>query len=158
MTWNEYWKRIQVFWDVMMYWWMSGSWYTEGPGGTVNILRDHSFGHSKQKFHIYMWPIPNGFQGRAVSLYSCLVLSPNIVLPSCYTAPYESMWAISWPFPSSLGSSALKKMRWTFETHGTYHPVTHYYIPEYLKFKFYKYRKMKLSLCSPWRRIVEWGY
>jgi hypothetical protein len=31
---------------------------------------------------MYMCPIPNGFQDRAISLYSSLDLAPNIVLPS----------------------------------------------------------------------------
>jgi hypothetical protein len=34
---------------------------TEGPGGKVNILGDHSIGHSKQKLYMYMCPIPKGF-------------------------------------------------------------------------------------------------
>jgi hypothetical protein len=32
------------------------------PGGEVNILGGHSIGHSKQKVHMYMYPIPNGFR------------------------------------------------------------------------------------------------
>jgi hypothetical protein len=40
------------------------------PGGKVNILEDHSIGHSKQNMCLYMWPIPNGFQDRDTSLYS----------------------------------------------------------------------------------------
>jgi hypothetical protein len=34
-----------------------------------------------------MCPIPNGFRGRAILLYSNLDLAPNIVLPSRRNAP-----------------------------------------------------------------------
>jgi hypothetical protein len=35
-----------------------------------------------KKLYIYMYPIPNGFRNRGISLYSSLNLAPNIVLPS----------------------------------------------------------------------------
>jgi hypothetical protein len=35
-------------------------------GGKVNILGDHSIGHSKKKVYVNMCPIPNGFRDRAV--------------------------------------------------------------------------------------------
>jgi hypothetical protein len=35
----------------------------------VNILGDHSIGHSEQKWYKYMCPIPNSFRDRAISLY-----------------------------------------------------------------------------------------
>jgi hypothetical protein len=35
-----------------------------------------------KKIYIYMCLIPNGFRGRAVSLYSSFDLAPNIDLPS----------------------------------------------------------------------------
>jgi hypothetical protein len=38
-------------------------------GGKVNILGCHSISHSKQKKYICTFPIPNGFQDRAISLY-----------------------------------------------------------------------------------------
>jgi hypothetical protein len=37
-------------------------------GGKVNILGDHSIGHSKQKLYTNMCPIPNGFRDRAIWL------------------------------------------------------------------------------------------
>jgi hypothetical protein len=35
-----------------------------------------------KKVYIYLYPIPNGFRDRVISLYSSLDLAPNIVLPS----------------------------------------------------------------------------
>jgi hypothetical protein len=41
------------------------------PGGKFNILGGHSISHNKQEYiYMYMCPIPNGFRGRAISLYS----------------------------------------------------------------------------------------
>jgi hypothetical protein len=42
------------------------------PGRKVNILGGHSISHSKQKFYMFMCPIPNGFGDRVISLYSTL--------------------------------------------------------------------------------------
>jgi hypothetical protein len=43
------------------------------------------------KHYMYMCPIPNGFQDRAISLYKSLDLAPNNVLPTHRTAPlYET--------------------------------------------------------------------
>jgi hypothetical protein len=44
------------------------------PGGKVSILGGQSINHCKQKKKVYMYmcPIPNGFQDRAISLYSKL--------------------------------------------------------------------------------------
>jgi hypothetical protein len=42
------------------------------PGGKVSTLGGHSIGHSKQKVYMYMYPIPNSFRDRAISLYSTL--------------------------------------------------------------------------------------
>jgi hypothetical protein len=36
------------------------------PGGNVNILGDHSIGHSKKKEYMNVFPIPNGFRDRAI--------------------------------------------------------------------------------------------
>jgi hypothetical protein len=52
------------------------------PGGKVSILGGHYIRHFKQKLCIHMYLILNGFQDRAISLYSSLDLPPNIVLPS----------------------------------------------------------------------------
>jgi hypothetical protein len=57
------------------------------PGGQVNILGDHTIGHSKQKLYIHMSHIPNGFRYRAITVYSGLDLEPHIVFPSRRTAP-----------------------------------------------------------------------
>lgn len=51
------------------------------------MLGGHSIGHSTQKnVHVYVF-YSNGFQDRAISLYSSLYLASNIVLPSHHTAP-----------------------------------------------------------------------
>jgi hypothetical protein len=42
----------------------------DAPEGKFNIPRGHSIGHRKQKkVYMYVCPIPNGFRGRAISLY-----------------------------------------------------------------------------------------
>ena len=53
-----------------------------------------------KKVYMYLCSILNGFQDRAISLHRSLDLAPNIVLPSCCTAPLyeacESVWSVSW--------------------------------------------------------------
>jgi hypothetical protein len=39
------------------------------PEGKINIPGGHSISLSKQKVHMYMCPIPNGFRDTAISLY-----------------------------------------------------------------------------------------
>jgi hypothetical protein len=39
------------------------------PGGKVSILGGHSIIILSKKMYMYMYPIPNGFQDRAISLY-----------------------------------------------------------------------------------------
>jgi hypothetical protein len=53
------------------------------PGGSANILGGHNIGHSKQKVSMYMFPIPDGFRGRAISLYNTLytVQTSNTLCP-----------------------------------------------------------------------------
>jgi hypothetical protein len=48
--------------------------------GNVNILGGHSIGRSKQKVYMYMCPIPNGFRGRAISLYSSKIVDKKEIL------------------------------------------------------------------------------
>jgi hypothetical protein len=43
--------------------------YAGCPRGKINILEGHSIGHSEQKSVMYIYPIPNGFRDRAISLY-----------------------------------------------------------------------------------------
>jgi hypothetical protein len=51
------------------------------PGGKVNILGGHSIRHSKpKKVYMYMCPIPNGFQDRAISLYSFKIVEKKEIL------------------------------------------------------------------------------
>jgi hypothetical protein len=50
------------------------------PGGKVNILGDHSIGHSKQKLYAYMCPIPNGFRDKAIPLYSSKFVDKKEIL------------------------------------------------------------------------------
>jgi hypothetical protein len=51
------------------------------PGGKVSILGDHSIGHSKQKRKcICMYPIPNGFRDRAISLCSSKIVDKKEML------------------------------------------------------------------------------
>jgi hypothetical protein len=50
-------------------------------------VSSHSISHSKQKMYVVICPIPNGFQSRAISLYSSLGLASNVVLPFCHIAP-----------------------------------------------------------------------
>jgi hypothetical protein len=40
------------------------------PGGKINILGDHSIGHSNQTSVLHMCPVPNSFRDSAVSLYT----------------------------------------------------------------------------------------
>lgn len=40
-----------------------------------------------KKVYMYMYPIPNGFRDRAVSLYSTLNMAPNIVLSYWMLSP-----------------------------------------------------------------------
>jgi hypothetical protein len=55
--------------------------YIEGvPGGKVNILGGHSIGHSEQKVHMYMCPIPNGYQDRYISLNSSQIFDKKEIL------------------------------------------------------------------------------
>jgi hypothetical protein len=43
--------------------------YIQGASGEkVNILGGHSIGYSKQKLYMYMCPIPNDFQDRAIDI------------------------------------------------------------------------------------------
>jgi hypothetical protein len=48
--------------------------------GEVNILGDHSIGHSKQKSVYVMCPIPNGFRDRVISLYSSKIVDKKDIL------------------------------------------------------------------------------
>jgi hypothetical protein len=49
-------------------------------GGKVNILGDHSIGHSKQKsVYGYMCPIPNVSRDRAISLYSSEIVDKKYI-------------------------------------------------------------------------------
>jgi hypothetical protein len=60
---------------------MSLSSYTGVPGGNVSILRGHSISHWKQKkMYMYMCPIPNGFRGRAILLYSSKIFDKEEIL------------------------------------------------------------------------------
>jgi hypothetical protein len=43
-------------------------------------LGSHSIGHSKQKVHMYMCPIPNGFWHRAISLYISKIVDKKEIL------------------------------------------------------------------------------
>jgi hypothetical protein len=54
------------------------------PGGKVNILGDHSIGHSKKKVYMDMCPIPNDFRHSARSI---LHLARNIFIPFHRNAP-----------------------------------------------------------------------
>ena len=49
------------------------------PGGNVSIQGGHSIGHSKQKVHMYMCPIPKGFRDRVISLYSFKIIDKEIL-------------------------------------------------------------------------------
>jgi hypothetical protein len=42
------------------------------PRGNISILGGHSIGHYKQKMYMYMYPFPNGFRDRGISLCSTL--------------------------------------------------------------------------------------
>jgi hypothetical protein len=47
--------------------------YTECPGRKGHsILGGNIIGHSKQKLHMCVCPIPNGFRNRAISRYNSL--------------------------------------------------------------------------------------
>ena len=48
------------------------------PGGKVSVLGGHGIGHSQQKKCTF--PIPNGFQDRAISLYSCEIVDKKTIL------------------------------------------------------------------------------
>jgi hypothetical protein len=63
------------------------------PGGKVNILGGHNIGYSKQYIYIYIYIlvyayticmymclIPNGFQDRAISLYSSKTVDKKEIL------------------------------------------------------------------------------
>jgi hypothetical protein len=50
------------------------------PGGKVSILRRHSIGNSRQKLYMYMYPVPNGFRDRAISLYSSKIVDKKEIL------------------------------------------------------------------------------
>jgi hypothetical protein len=65
----------------------------------------HSIGRSKQEIYVYMCPIPNGFQDRAISLHSSLNLVPNIAL-SHHIAPLpQACELVHMPFLRYLPSS-----------------------------------------------------
>jgi hypothetical protein len=49
-------------------------------GGRGNILGGHGFGHSAKKKYMYMCPIPNGFQDRAISLHSSIIADKKEIL------------------------------------------------------------------------------
>jgi hypothetical protein len=52
--------------------------FTQGdPGGKVSILGGHSIGHSKQN---EMYPIPNGFRDRAISLQISKIVDNGEIL------------------------------------------------------------------------------
>jgi hypothetical protein len=54
---------------------------TQGaPGGKVNILGGHSFGHCKQKVCMYKCLIPKGFRHRDISLYSSKIVDKKEIL------------------------------------------------------------------------------
>jgi hypothetical protein len=43
-------------------------------------VRGHNIGNSKQKLHMYMCLIPNGFRDRAISLYSSKIVDKTEIL------------------------------------------------------------------------------
>jgi hypothetical protein len=54
------------------------------PGGKLHILGGHSIGHSKQRrkrnVYKYIYPIPNGFRDRVISLYSSKTVDTQEIL------------------------------------------------------------------------------
>jgi hypothetical protein len=58
----------------------------------VSIVGGHNIGNSEQKsVYVYMWPIPNGFQNRAISRYSSKIIDEKEILHSVsYTDIYCS--------------------------------------------------------------------
>jgi hypothetical protein len=74
------------------------------PGGKVNILWGHSFGHSKQK-RVYMCPIRKGFRDRAISLYT--VQTSNMPCPH---ASYKVHWCWRWNFRKYIVLSKLYQL------------------------------------------------
>jgi hypothetical protein len=49
-------------------------------GGKVGILGSHNIGDSNQKYYVYMYPIPNGFRDRGLSLYNSKIVDKKKIL------------------------------------------------------------------------------
>jgi hypothetical protein len=92
------------------------------PGEYFSILRCHSIGHSKQKLHIYVCPIPNGFQDRAISLYSSKIVNKGEVLRTasstgvyCSSDKIRTVYIVQFIITQSIAKQRLDK-----------HPATEY--------------------------------
>jgi hypothetical protein len=52
--------------------------FTDNP--IQGVPRGKNIGHSKQKMYMHVCPIPNGFRGRAISLYGSKIVDKKEIL------------------------------------------------------------------------------
>jgi hypothetical protein len=71
------------------------------PGGNSSILGGHNIGHSMQKMHMCMCPIPNCFRDTGISLHSSKIFDKKEILRAAYnTGIYCSSDKVGTVYPA----------------------------------------------------------